>query len=106
MLTKLLTVVLIVAVAVLALSFICFLLVFFVPRFKKYDPEFIALPNGKVYEPYHELMTKWVLEGRKMPYEDFYIKSFDGLTLHARYYEYKKGNIKDASLNASALDSI
>lgn len=91
MLTKLLTVVLIIAAAVLALSFICFLLVFFVPRFKKYDPEFIALPNGKVYEPYHELMAKWVLEGRKMPYEDFYIKSFDGLTLHARYYEYKKG---------------
>ena len=91
MFTKLLTFILILAVLVLIVSLACFLFVFFVPRIKKQNPDAIDLPKGKVYEPYHALMEKWVLEGRNMPYEDFYIKAFDGITLHARYFEYQKG---------------
>ena len=33
-------------------------------------------------------MTKWILETRKLPYENYYIKSHDGLTLRAKYFEF------------------
>ena len=95
MLTKFLVALFVVLAAGFLLSLTCFLFVFFVPRVKKYDPELIPLPQGEVYLPYHELMKKWVIEGRTMPYEDFYIRSFDGLSLHARYYEYQKGAVTE-----------
>ena len=95
MLTKLFVALLVVFAAVVLVALVCFLFVFFVPRIKKYDPEAIPLPQGETYRPYHELMKQWVLEGRSMPYRDFYIKSFDGLTLHARYYEYQKGAVTE-----------
>ena len=48
----------------------------------------MPLPEGAIYEPYHPLMKKWILEARNYPHEDYYIRSHDGLTLHAKYYEY------------------
>ena len=63
-------------------------MVFYVPRKKSESPDKIMLPEGEIYEPYHSLMKKWILEARSFPHEDFYIKSHDGLTLHAKYFEY------------------
>ena len=49
------------------------------------------LPPGKIYEPHHDSMRKWQEEVRHIPCHEFYIRSFDGLRLHGRYYEYTPG---------------
>ncbi len=73
----------------LALTVVCFYLVFYVPRRKPKDEEAIVLPVGKIYEPYRELMTNWIKQARALPHEDVAITSFDGLTLRGKYYEYE-----------------
>ena len=72
-------------------SFICYRIAFYAPPRKAPDPDYVPTPRGKLYDPYREQMKKWVLEARAMPSEEFTIKSFDGLTLYARYYEYAPG---------------
>lgn len=83
--------VLFIALAVLLMAYICFRIVFFVPRKNKAASEELPVPKGPLYEPYHPLMKKWILEARGFQSEDFYIKSHDGLTLHAKYFEYAPG---------------
>ena len=73
---------------VLLVSYICFRMVFYEPRKQSSSPDDIPLPEGKLYEPYHPLMKQWILETRNYPHEDYYIQSHDGLTLHAKYFEY------------------
>lgn len=69
----------------------CFLLVFYVPQKNKENlPEF-DVPPGKIYEPYHPQMIQWIREVRAKPHEDVSIRSFDGLTLRGKYYEYEPG---------------
>lgn len=80
-----------ISLIILLITYICFRVVFYVPRKTKEDPDVIPLPDGKLYEPYHPLMKKWILEAREFPKEDFYIKSHDGLTLHAKYFECEPG---------------
>lgn len=72
----------------LLVAYICFRIVFYEPRKKSLSSDEITLPEDKIYEPYHTSMKKWILEARKYPHEDYYIKSHDGLTLHAKYFEY------------------
>jgi len=36
-------------------------------------------------------MINWIKAARRMPHEDVEIRSFDGLTLRGRYYEYQAG---------------
>lgn len=43
--------------------------------------------SGKAYEPYLPLLRQWTESVRAMPHEEFTITSFDGLKLYARYYE-------------------
>ena len=63
-------------------------MVFFANRKKDLPSEEISFPEGDIYAPYHHLMEKWILETRSLPFENFYIKSHDGLTLHAKYFEF------------------
>ena len=77
--------------AVLLIAYVCFRIVFFVPRKNELTSDDIPLPDGELYEPYHPLMRKWILEARDFKKEDFYIKSHDGLTLHGKYFEYAPG---------------
>ena len=72
----------------LLIAYVCFRMVFYVPRKKTASADEIPLPEGEIYEPYHHLMKKWILEARNFPHKDYYIQSHDGLTLHAKYYEY------------------
>jgi fermentation-respiration switch protein FrsA (DUF1100 family) len=51
----------------------------------------MEVPAGKIYEPYHEDMRRWIREVREMPRETFTITSFDGLKLTANYFEYAPG---------------
>lgn len=73
---------------VLLVSFICFMVAFYVGKEKVKD-EF-AIPPGKIYEPYREIMVNWMKEARAMPSKEVSITSFDGLTLYGKYYEYSK----------------
>jgi fermentation-respiration switch protein FrsA (DUF1100 family) len=40
-------------------------------------------------------MKKWIIEARSYPHEDHYIQSHDGLTLHAKYFEYAPGAVTE-----------
>ena len=75
---------------VIIISYICFRLAFFDPR-KKEDCEGFSLPDGEIYKAYSDVMKGWSDEAKKLNFESFTVKSFDGLTLCAKYYEYKKG---------------
>ncbi len=70
-------------------TYICFKIAFFVDR-KKTKRDDIELPDGEIYEPYHEQMVKWTKETRQMPSKEFSIVSFDGLRLYGKFYEFQK----------------
>ncbi len=76
---------------ILLITFACFYLAFFVPKHGPIGPDEYPIPEGEIYEPFRERMVKWIKETRKLPCEDFYIESYDGLKLHGRYYEYAPG---------------
>ena len=74
---------------ILTISYICFRMAFFVNR--KNQIKGFTLPVGKIYEPHSDTMRGWAEEVKNMPYEQFFITSFDGLKLSGKYYEYEKG---------------
>lgn len=76
---------------ILAISYFCFYLAFYVPGRNKVKKEEYPLPPGKIYEPFKDTMVSWMKEVRAMPCEEFSIRSFDGLQLWAKYYEYAPG---------------
>lgn len=82
---------LILCLAVLVISFGCYLYAFYVPPRKPRDPQVLDIPPGAAYEPYRERMENWIREARALPQEKVAIKSFDGLTLTGVYYEYAPG---------------
>lgn len=84
-----LAVILIIVLLVLLLSYFCFYLAFYTSR-KEVHEEF-DIPKGKIYEPYRDKMVGWMKEMRDFPHKDICIKSFDGLKLCGKYYEYKPG---------------
>ena len=86
-----LTTAIILTLIVLLIAYICFRIVFYVPRKNETPSDELPVPEGELYEPYHPLMKKWIEEARGFAHEDFYIKSNDGLTLHAKYFEYAPG---------------
>lgn len=71
----------------LAICLACFRMAFYVSKKDRTPTEEYPIPKGKIYEPYREQMVTWMKEARAMPCESFSIKSFDGLTLYAKYYE-------------------
>ena len=79
------------ALAVLIISYICFRMAFYVTEEQKHPNREFDVPDGEIYEPHHEKMKAWMREIRALPHEDFYITAYDGLRLHGRYYESKKG---------------
>ncbi len=79
------------AIAMLVITYICYRITFYAKPRKPRDLEYIPTPNGKIYDPYREQMREWVKEARELQPEEFSIKSFDGLTLYAKYYEFEPG---------------
>ncbi len=73
---------------VLLISYICFRIVFYVPRKNEQATDEYLLPEGAIYEPYHDIMRSWMKKTRELPCEEFSITSFDGLKLCGKYYEY------------------
>lgn len=84
-------VVLFLILLVLVISFICFRLCFYAKRKPYAEDGPIVLPKGKIYEPFHDIMTQWIREMRTMPFELMHIVSHDGLDLYARFYEFATG---------------
>ncbi len=95
MFPKLIIIALILTILILIISYVCFRIVFYVPRGKEVPSNELPVPEGEIYEPYHHLMRKWIKEARGFKNEDFYIKSFDDLTLHAKYFEYAPGAVTE-----------
>jgi len=79
------------AVAALLISLVCFRMAFYVSRKDRTPKEEFEIPKGKIYEPYREEMVAWMKEVRAMPCQEVWIRSFDGLELHGRYFEYAPG---------------
>ena len=93
--STILCIVLIIALLIIIISYICFRIVFYVPRKNEQPSDELPVPSGKLYEPYHHMMRHWIKEARGFQQEHFYIKSFDGLTLHAKYFEYTPGAVTE-----------
>lgn len=72
----------------LLISFICYRIVFFVPKRKPVESDEVEIAKGTVYEAVRPQLTAWTLELRKLPYEEVQITSFDGLKLCGKFYEY------------------
>ena len=70
---------------------VCFFKIFYSAQKKlEVETKELPLPEGSVYEPFHEMMTKWILEKRNTPHRACETTSFDGLKLRAKYYEFDK----------------
>ena len=78
----------ILAVITVVISYYCYRLAFYSPDRDPATLDIVQLPEGPVYEPFHQSMEKWIRETRALPQEKFSITSFDGLKLIGRYYEY------------------
>lgn len=70
------------------ISFGCFFITFC--AFPENTKEEFPIPRGKIYEPYRDVMVQWMKESRALNPKEVSIKSFDGLTLYGKYYEYSK----------------
>ena len=79
------------AVAVLLIAYICYRMAFFALRKQKAPSDGIEIPEGEIYEPFRPKMEQWARQTRTLPHEEFSITSFDGLPLHANFYEFAPG---------------
>lgn len=75
---------------VLLASFICYRLVFVVPKYK--SEEIINfVPKGEQYDIHRDTIRQMIESALTIPYEDVWINSFDGYKLHAKYYHAADG---------------
>jgi len=76
---------------ILLISYICYRMGFYAPPRKPLPADAVELPEGEVYEPFHDKMVHWVRQTRALPQEDVEIRSFDGLKLYGKYFELSPG---------------
>ena len=88
---SILSLLLILTLLTLTISYICFRIAFYVPKKRPVPKEEYPIPVGDIYEPFREIMVGWIKEVRQLPYETMQIKSSDGRTLTGKYYEYAPG---------------
>ena len=70
---------------ILIVSYVCYKLTFYVDRKKPFDDT--EMPLGDDFSLYKEQILSTMEKAKKLPYKDYYITSFDGLKLHAMYFE-------------------
>lgn len=75
------------AVLSLILSYIFFLIVFYVPKRKTDPSDEIRFPPGEIYEVFWDDMRQWAMETRSLPFTEMSVTSFDRLKLYGKYYE-------------------
>ena len=79
------------ALATLLIAYICYRMAFYAPRKPKAPTDEIQIPEGAIYEPYRPKMEAWARQTRALNHEEFFITSFDGLTLCGNFYEFAPG---------------
>ena len=75
----------------LLIAYVCFRMAFYAKRRPVQNSDAIDIPVGEIYEPFRESMEAWAREVRAMPCKRFRIKSFDGLRLCGKFYEFAPG---------------
>ena len=75
----------------LLISYSCYRIAFYAPPRTPVPEGTIEIPEGEIYEAHREKMENWVRQMRKLPHRSFEITAFDGLKLHAKFYEYAPG---------------
>ena len=77
---------------ILTASYICFRLAFFAKREKPLREGYIdKVPNDPTFEPYKKELLICIDRMKHLPQEEVEIRSFDGLRLRGRYFEFEKG---------------
>lgn len=79
----------IIILLILFITYICFKLTFY-SKNKPAKNDEIKLPDDEIYNTYKDIIINDIKEARTLPFKEFFIKSFDGLTLYGKYYEQKK----------------
>jgi len=87
----LLGIVLFLLLAGAGIAWICYRMAFFSSRKHPTPDEPIDTPQGEIYDRFRDQMEAWTREARAMDPERVSIRSFDGLTLTGKYYEYAPG---------------
>ena len=67
------------------ISYICFRMTFYVSHKKKIDED--ELPFGDDYDAYKDKILNNLKMAKELPHKDYYITSYDGLKLHAMYFD-------------------
>ena len=70
-------------------TFVSYMMTFY-SKHKDLTSDEIILPNQPIYQLFKDNITKDITDVRNLKYEEFSIKSFDGLTLYGKYYEFSK----------------
>ena len=76
---------------ILLISYICYRIAFYAPPRKPLPEGTIEIPEGEIYETHREKMENWVRQMWTMERQSFEITAFDGLKLHAKFYEFAPG---------------
>lgn len=79
-----------IALIMLITAYVCFRMCFYVSEKERraYREDPYPIPVGEIYEPYRDFLIEWIDKLETLPHDDVEIKSFDGLTLRGKYYEY------------------
>ena len=75
----------------LCTAYVCYRKCFYSPPRRHLGEPEDNIPTGEKYEEYREDMINWIKAKREMKAEELSSVSFDGLNLHAKYYEYAPG---------------
>ena len=79
------------ALVSLVAAYICYrLMLYSAPRHLPGEGEY-EIPEGEIYAVFRDDMIAWTKMIRELPYKEYSIQSFDGLTLRGKFYEYKPG---------------
>ncbi len=79
-------------IIVLVASYICFRLAFYKKRRKPLREGYSdKIPNDDAFEPFRADMLRWIEEMKSLPQKEVEIRSFDGLRLRGRFFEFEKG---------------
>ena len=79
------------AVAAAVLCFISYHKTFYVPDRVPGKASKPQIPDNHIYAEFKDVVNQWILEARKLPYEEMKICSHDGLELYAKFYEFAPG---------------
>ena len=79
------------ATASVVAAYICYRIAFYAPPRTEVPSDKIEIPEGDVYEAFRDFIEARIKEVRAMPYEEFSVTAFDGLTLYGKYFEYRPG---------------